>query len=36
MFLEECKYIVKEKEVSKYINEHLETSSDYSEKSDEE
>ena len=36
MFLEEYKYIVKEKEVSKYINEDLETSSDYSEKSGEE
>ena len=36
MFLEECNYIVKEKEVTRYITEELEISSDDSVESDEE
>ena len=32
MFLEECKYIVKEKRISHYISDELEISSDDSEK----
>ena len=36
VFLEECKYIVKEKEVTRHITEDLEMSSDDSNESDEE
>ena len=36
MFLEECIYIVKEKEVTWHISEELEISSDNSDESDEE
>ena len=35
VFLEECKNIVKEKEVTKYINDDLETSSDEEQSDDE-
>ena len=37
VFLEECKYVVKEKEISRYIIDHIEISSNYDrENSDEE
>ena len=37
MFLEECKYVLKEKNISKYIIDNVEISSDsYEENSDEE
>ena len=37
MFLEECKYVVKEKKIPKYIIDNIETSSDFNrENSDEE
>ena len=36
VFLEECKYFIKGKEVTRHITEELEISSDYSDKSDEE
>ena len=35
VFSEECKYIVKEKKVTRYITEDLEISSDESDESDE-
>ena len=34
MFLEECKYVVKEKRTSKFITEYIEISSDDSDKED--
>ena len=37
MFIEECKYVLKEKNISKYIIDNIEISSDsYEENSDEE
>ena len=37
MFIEECKYVLKEKNISKYITDNIEISSDsYEENSDEE
>ena len=36
VFLEECKYVVKEKKKSKFITDKIEISSDYEENYDEE